>query len=269
VKLGVLLLQTDHKMDSAQDQSNANVQATKTLQWAIPSVTDGTSQTYNTKICLKQSPDESIKTFAVSMSNNRGLERHRGIIIRTENAFAAVLVTKDFNAPIPLRFCRSCGKCVELLYNYRQLCVECEELRKKTACSANSEYEQLLEKVLMPHEPLDVKVMKEEWENLGNYTKKEIMEIPILKEFVSFVQERPRISTCTLSQKFNDYVHRFMRHCYRSHKFETEATNNSVQVHNSIRAAPAILKVPFISFAIICFTGKEFKKELLDESLFD
>jgi len=168
----------------------------------------GAPRTFAVKQCLKQSRDSSIRTLVAYLND---IADRRGITTKTErkileNAIRTVLVTKKINPTAHPDFSKSFGKCVELIWGYRQLCVECEELRKTAYCSDNLEHEQQLLKLwnlLMPYEPLDARVTKQ-WQDIGFQgddpkTDFRGMGMLGLENLVYFAQEYPSTATHVLS----------------------------------------------------------------------
>lgn len=180
------------------------------------------------RICYGQ-PSGAARTFAVEKSlrrsrnaNIRALVAHlndiadqRGINTKTERkvlevAIKTVLETKNINPAAHPDFAKSFGKCVELIWGYHQLCVECEELRKTPYSTDNPEHEQLLLKLwnlLMPREPLDARVTKQ-WQEIGFQgddpkTDFRGMGILGLENLVYFAQEYPSAATHVLSHSIH------------------------------------------------------------------
>lgn len=123
-----------------------------------------------------------------------------------EVAVRTVLVIKNIKPSVHPDFPKSFGRCIELSWGYRQLCVECEQLRKSQYDAENPEHETLLLKLwslLMPYEPLDARVTKQ-WQEIGFQgddpkTDFRGMGILALENLVYFAQEYPGAATHILS----------------------------------------------------------------------
>lgn len=168
----------------------------------------GAPRTLAIEESLKQSKNANIKTLVAYLND---IANHRGITIKSERkileeAIRTVLVTKNVNPTAHPDFAKSFGKCVELIWGYRQLCVECEELRKTPYDAENPEHESLLLKLwnlLMPYDPLDARVTKQ-WQNIGFQgddpkTDFRGMGLLGLQNLVYFAQEYPSAATHVLS----------------------------------------------------------------------
>ncbi|KAL2745927.1 hypothetical protein V1477_005845 [Vespula maculifrons] len=168
----------------------------------------GAPRTLAIEESLQQSKNANIKTLIIYLND---IANHRGITIKSERkileeAIRTVLVAKNVNPTAHPDFAKSFGKCIELIWGYRQLCVECEELRKTPYDADNPEHELLLLKLwnlLMPYDPLDARVTKQ-WQNIGFQgddpkTDFRGMGILGLENLVYFAQEYPSAATHVLS----------------------------------------------------------------------
>lgn len=168
----------------------------------------GAPRTLAIEESLQQSKNANIKTLIIYLND---IANHRGITIKSERkileeAIRTVLVAKNINPTAHPDFAKSFGKCIELIWGYRQLCVECEELRKTPYDADNPEHELLLLKLwnlLMPYDPLDARVTKQ-WQNIGFQgddpkTDFRGMGILGLENLVYFAQEYPSAATHVLS----------------------------------------------------------------------
>lgn len=168
----------------------------------------GASRTVAIKECLGQSRDSNIRTLVAYLND---VADRRGITTKTErnvleNAIRTVLMTKKINPTAHPHFSKSFGKCVELIWGYRQLCMECEELRKTAYSSDNPAHERRLLKLwdlLMPYEPLDARVTKQ-WQEIGFQgddpkTDFRGMGLLGLENLIYFAQEYPSTATHVLS----------------------------------------------------------------------
>lgn len=128
--------------------------------------TPGAPRTLALERSLRQSKNTSIKALVAHLDE---IADQKGISIKTEReileeAIKTVLDAKDINPIAHPDFAKSFAKCTESIWGYRQLCVECEELRKTPYDPENPEHELLLLKLwnlLMPYEPLDARVTKQ------------------------------------------------------------------------------------------------------------
>ncbi|XP_011301872.1 ELMO domain-containing protein 2 [Fopius arisanus] len=131
----------------------------------------GAPRALNVERSLRQSRNIDIK---VLVSHLDDIASSRGINGRTERkileeAIRTVLLTKKINPTAHPAFARSFGKCVELIWGYHQLVVECEEKRKVSYDSDNPEHELSLLKLwnlLKPEENLEARVTKQ-WQDIG------------------------------------------------------------------------------------------------------
>ncbi|XP_043250044.1 ELMO domain-containing protein 2 [Colletes gigas] len=168
----------------------------------------GAERTLAVEESLKLSRNPNIKTLVAHLND---LADHHEITpkaepIILEEAIITVLVTKKINPIANPDFANSFGKCVELIWGYRQLCMECEELRKTPYDAENPEHELLLLHLwnsLMPYEPLDARVTKQ-WQEIGFQgddpkTDFRGMGILGLENLVYFSQEYPTAATHVLS----------------------------------------------------------------------
>ncbi|XP_020284630.1 ELMO domain-containing protein 2 [Pseudomyrmex gracilis] len=168
----------------------------------------GAPRAFAVEKSLKYSRDANIRTLIAYLND---IADHRGINKATEckileDAIRTVLMTKQINPQAHPDFARSFGRCVELIWGYRQLCVECEELRKTPYSSDNPNHEQLLLKLwnlLMPYEPLEARVTKQ-WQEIGFQgddpkTDFRGMGILGLENLIYFAQEYPSTATHVLS----------------------------------------------------------------------
>lgn len=120
---------------------------------------------------LRQSRNNDIKLL-VNHLDDLSLKRvittktERGIL---EDAIRTVLLTKKINPLAHPDFAKSFGKCVELIWGFKQLVAECEELRECFYDSDNPQHELLLLKLwnlLKPDEKLESRVTKQ-WQDIG------------------------------------------------------------------------------------------------------
>lgn len=168
----------------------------------------GAPRSFAVEEALEQSRNANIRILVAYLNN---IADHRGITTKTErkileDAIRTVLVTKKINPTAHPDFAKSFGKCVELIWGYRQLCVECEELRKMSYSADNPDHEQKLLKLwnlLMPYEPLDARVTKQ-WQEIGFQggnpkTDFRGMGILGLENLIYFAQEYPSMATHVLS----------------------------------------------------------------------
>ncbi|KYM94667.1 PREDICTED: ELMO domain-containing protein 2 [Cyphomyrmex costatus] len=168
----------------------------------------GAPRAFAVEETLGQSRNTNIRTLVAYLND---IADHRGITTKTErkileDAIRTVLVTKKINPTAHPDFAKTFGKCVELIWGYRQLCVECEELRKTLYSVDNLDHEQKLLKLwnlLMPYEPLDARVTKQ-WQEIGFQgddpkTDFRGMGILGLENLVYFAQEYSSIATHVLS----------------------------------------------------------------------
>lgn len=168
----------------------------------------GAARTLAVEESLRQSRNPNITSLISYLDDTAD---QRGITTKTErkileNTIRTVLITKKINPTSHPDFAKSFGKCVELIWGYRQLCVECEELRKTPYDADNPEHELLLLKLwnlLMPYEPLDSRVTKQ-WQEIGFQgddpkTDFRGMGILGLENLVYFAQEYPGAATHVLS----------------------------------------------------------------------
>ncbi|OAD59189.1 ELMO domain-containing protein 2 [Eufriesea mexicana] len=131
----------------------------------------GAPRTLAIEESLKLSRNPNIKTligYLNDFADQRALKgktRHKIF----KEAIATVLVTKKVNPTAHPDFAKSFGKCILLIWGYRQLCVECEELRKTPYDADNLLHEFSLLNIwnlLMPDECLDARVTKQ-WQHIG------------------------------------------------------------------------------------------------------
>ncbi|XP_029172420.1 ELMO domain-containing protein 2 [Nylanderia fulva] len=168
----------------------------------------GAPRTLAIEESLKQSRNQFIRIMVAYLDD---VAEKRKITMKTErnileDSIKAVLVGKQINPRAHPTFAKSFGKCIELIWGYRQLCVECEELRKTAYCTENPQHEQLLLKLwtlLMPHESLDARVTKQ-WQKIGFQgddpkTDFRGMGMLGLENLVYFAQEYPHMATHVLS----------------------------------------------------------------------
>ncbi|XP_015189126.1 PREDICTED: ELMO domain-containing protein 2 [Polistes dominula] len=168
----------------------------------------GAPRTLAVEESLHQSKNANIKSLITYLND---IANQRGITIKSEReileeAIRTVLVAKNVNPTAHPDFAKSFGKCIELIWGYRQLCVECEELRKTPYDADNPAHELLLLKLwnlLMPYDSLDARVTKQ-WQNIGFQgddpkTDFRGMGILGLENLVYFAQEYPSAATHVLS----------------------------------------------------------------------
>ena len=161
---------------------------------------------------LRQSKNPDIKMLVVHLDEvaaQRGMNNktERGIL---EDAIRTVLLTKNINPTAHPDFATTFGKCVELIWGYHQLVVECEEIRKNPYDSENPEHELTLLKLwnsLKPQEPLKSRVTKQ-WQDIGFQgddpkTDFRGMGILGLENLVYFSQEYPTAASHVLSHSMH------------------------------------------------------------------
>ncbi|XP_008560922.1 ELMO domain-containing protein 2 [Microplitis demolitor] len=131
----------------------------------------GAARTLAVERSLYQSRNPELKTM---IGNLNTVAEQRGINNKSErkileDAIRTVLLAKKINPTAHPDFARSFGKCVELIWGYRQLISGIEELRKTGYDSDNPEHELLLLKLwnlLKPDEQLEARVTKQ-WQDIG------------------------------------------------------------------------------------------------------
>uniref|UniRef100_V9IM88 ELMO domain-containing protein 1 n=1 Tax=Apis cerana TaxID=7461 RepID=V9IM88_APICE len=110
----------------------------------------GAPRTLAVEKSLKLSKNANIKTLLIYLNDLADQcaftnQAKRKIV---KEAIESVLVTKKINPAAHPDFSKSFGKCIELIWGYRQLCVECEELRRTPYDADNPDHELLLLKLL-------------------------------------------------------------------------------------------------------------------------
>ncbi|KAG8033971.1 hypothetical protein G9C98_008452 [Cotesia typhae] len=131
----------------------------------------GAKRTLGVESSLYQSRNPEIKALVLGLDE---LTERRGFNAKTErkvleDTIRTVLLAKKINPVAHPDFAKSFGKCVELIWGYRQLIFEIEELRKTGYDSSNLEHEMVLLKLwnlLNPYEPLEARVTKQ-WQDIG------------------------------------------------------------------------------------------------------
>lgn len=174
--------------------------------------TSGAPRTFAVEHSLRLSRNPDIKSLLSYLDDVAG---QQGITIRSERgileeAIRTVLIAKKINPAAHPDFAKAFGKCVELIWGYRQLCMECEELRQTQYDSDNPSHEgQLLRlwDLLMPYDPLDARITKQ-WQDIGFQgddpkTDFRGMGILGLKNLVYFAQEYPSAATHVLSHSMH------------------------------------------------------------------
>lgn len=182
------------------------------LQRICYGVTLGAPRTLAVEYCLRLSKQSEIKSLLAYLDDvAKRLEintrTERGIL---EEAIKTVLITKNINPTAHPDFAKALGKSVELIWGYRQLCVQCEELRQIQFDSDNKLHESLLLKLwnlLMPYDPLDSRITKQ-WQDIGFQgddpkTDFRGMGILGLENLVFFAQEYPSAATHVLSHSMH------------------------------------------------------------------
>jgi hypothetical protein len=172
----------------------------------------GAPRTYAVEYSLRLSKNADIKSllsYLDDIANQRGItvRSERGIL---EEAIRTVLITKKINPEAHPDFSKVFGKCVELIWGYRQLCIECEELRQIQYDSENPVHEGLLLRLwdlLMPYDPLDARITKQ-WQDIGFQgddpkTDFRGMGILGLENLVYFAQEYPSAVTHVLTHSMH------------------------------------------------------------------
>ena len=172
----------------------------------------GAPRALGVEYSLRVSRNPEIKSLLVYLDD---IADHHGITVRSEReileqAIRTVLITKKINPAAHPDFAKSFGKCVELIWGYRQLCMECEELRQTPYDSENSLHEGLLLRLwdlLMPYDPLDARITKQ-WQDIGFQgddpkTDFRGMGILGLENLVYFAQEYPSAATHVLSHSMH------------------------------------------------------------------
>ncbi|KAK0078287.1 hypothetical protein PV325_002728 [Microctonus aethiopoides] len=167
----------------------------------------GASRTLLVENSLRQSRNFDIKNLVTNLDN---IANKRGITIRSErkileDAIRTVLLTKKINPIAHPDFAKSFGKCVELIWGYHQLVIECEDLRKTIYNSDDPNHELLLLKLwnlLKSDEPLESRVTKQ-WQDIGFQgddpkTDFRGMGILGLENLVYFAEEYPRAAAHAL-----------------------------------------------------------------------
>ncbi|XP_034948253.1 ELMO domain-containing protein 2 [Chelonus insularis] len=160
----------------------------------------GASRALGVEQSLRQSRNAKIKVLVAHLD---GIAEQQGITIKTERkileeSIRSVLLIKKINPTAHPDFAKSFGKCVELIWGYRQLVADCEELRQTAYDSDDPEHEILLLKLwnlLKPTEALEARVTKQ-WQDIGFQgddpkTDFRGMGILGLKNLVYFAEEYP------------------------------------------------------------------------------
>lgn len=168
----------------------------------------GASRTLEVEKSLRQSRNLDIRSMLErldEMANNKEINNktERALL---EEAIRTVLLAKKINPLAHPDFAKSFGKCIESIWGYRQLVVECEDLRKRCYDSDDSEHESALLKLwnlLKPHEPLESRVTKQ-WQDIGFQgddpkTDFRGMGVLGLENLVFFAQEYPAAASRSLS----------------------------------------------------------------------
>lgn len=86
-----------------------------------------------------------------------------------KQAVSIIMKVKQINIKYHSRFSLSLQQCLEQIWNYKQLLIEVEDLRKMSFDSENDEHEQkllLLWNLLMPNEALTGRITKQ-WQDIG------------------------------------------------------------------------------------------------------
>ncbi|KAL7288034.1 hypothetical protein TKK_0017830 [Trichogramma kaykai] len=172
----------------------------------------GAPRTYSVEVSLRLSRNPEIRSLLAYLDD---IADQQAITMRSERAILeesikTVLITKHINPTAHPDFAKSFGKCVELIWGYRQLCVHCEELRQTPYDSDNAKHEGLLLKLwdlLMPGEELDGRITKQ-WQDIGFQgddpkTDFRGMGILGLENLVYFAQEYPSAATHVLSHSMH------------------------------------------------------------------
>ncbi|CAG5075767.1 Similar to Elmod1: ELMO domain-containing protein 1 (Mus musculus) [Cotesia congregata] len=165
----------------------------------------GAKRTLAVENSLYQSRNPEIKALVITLDE---LTERRGFNAKTErkvleDAIRTVLLAKKINPVAHPDFAKTFGKCVELIWGYRQLVFEIEELRKTGYDSSNPEHEVILLKLwnlLKPDEPLEARVTKQ-WQDIGFQMYRYVWSLvcwylrPIIKWFL-----RQTTSMCELQR---------------------------------------------------------------------
>ncbi|XP_011498106.1 PREDICTED: ELMO domain-containing protein 2 [Ceratosolen solmsi marchali] len=172
----------------------------------------GAPRTYAVEYSLRLSRNAdiiSLISYLDDIANQCAItiRSERGIL---EEAIRTVLITKKINPAAHPDFSKIFGKCVELIWGYRQLCVECEELRQIQYDSGNPVHEDLLLRLwdlLMPYDPLDARITKQ-WQGIGFQgddpkTDFRGMGLLGLENLVYFAQEYPSAATHVLTHSMH------------------------------------------------------------------
>ncbi|XP_058791128.1 ELMO domain-containing protein 2 [Phymastichus coffea] len=172
----------------------------------------GAPRTFGVENSLRLSKNLDIKSLLSYLDD---VTAHKGITARSERGILeetirTVLIAKKINPTAHPDFAKLFGKCVELIWGYRQLCVECEELRQTPYDSDNPSHESLLLKfwnLLMPFEQLEARITKQ-WQDIGFQgddpkTDFRGMGILGLENLVYFAQEYPTAATHVLSHSMH------------------------------------------------------------------
>lgn len=159
---------------------------------------------------LSRNPEiKSLLAYLDYVADDQGIHHtsEREIL---EEAITTVLLCKKINPEAHPDFAKLFGKCVELIWGYRQLCMECEDIRQTQYDSENPEHEaQLLKlwELLMPYEPLEARVTKQ-WQDIGFQgddpkTDFRGMGILGLENLVYFAEEYPSAATHVLTHSMH------------------------------------------------------------------
>ncbi|KAJ8681861.1 hypothetical protein QAD02_017653 [Eretmocerus hayati] len=157
----------------------------------------------------RNSDIKSLLSYLDDIADQQGLtaRSERSVL---EEAIRTILVTKKINPTAHPDFAKAFGKCIELIWGYRQLVVQCEQLRRTQYDSDNRLHEQQLLKLwklLMPYEPLEARITKQ-WQDIGFQgddprTDFRGMGVLGLENLVYFAQEYPSAATHVLSHSMH------------------------------------------------------------------
>ncbi|XP_066598047.1 ELMO domain-containing protein 2 [Prorops nasuta] len=174
----------------------------------------GASRTLAIEKSLKLSRNVNIKLLISYLDNiaNKQMITMKSERQILEGAIKTVLIVKKINPTVHPNFAKSFGKSVELIWGYKQLCAECEELRKVPYNAENPNHELLLLSLwnlLMPYESLSSRISKQ-WQSIGFQgedpkTDFRGMGILGLENLVYFAKEYPSVAAHVLSHSVHPH----------------------------------------------------------------
>lgn len=172
----------------------------------------GAARTLAVEHCLRLSKNYDIKNLLVYLDHTADrlaitMKTERSVL---EEAIKTILITKKINPTAHPDFAKSFGKCVELIWGYRQLCMKCERLRQTPYDSDNAQHEELLLRLwdlLMPYDPLESRISKQ-WQDIGFQgddpkTDFRGMGMLGLENLIYFAEEYPAAATHVLSHSMH------------------------------------------------------------------